>query len=420
MVNKLYLIVVICCFNLAAKAQSATTYSDNLKNLYAIIQKLPSYKSQIKGEQEVSFTKLYNHLLIEKPANEFDHYYKLSQLMIPLRDNHLFFSQVPPVKLENKQFADSAFVKQDRESAAFKSFPKVEVNLAMLEKKLASKPKDGVEGIYFYNGDEMKMGLYRTVRKDSLVGVILSTKHPNWQTGQVAMVLKEFEPNRFRAHFARIYQKTFGLLRNEKFMHGMLTETRWKKDPKAVDHVNIGSNILTFQFKTIDKHIRYMRLGSFSSTEANLQISQKFFDTIKDSLTTRNLIVDLRNNGGGGYKSSDKFMKLLRQYASDGGHIYVLINNRTFSNAEQFAVRIKKSDNVTMLGETTNGTLAYGNNEGTVETLPGNRFSLYITDMPDSGHYLQFEDVGFPPDIKLDPAKDWIKQTVQVIKSRQQ
>jgi hypothetical protein len=403
-----------------AKAQSATAYRDDLKNLYAIIQKLPSYKSQIKGEQEISFTKLYNHLLTEKPANDFDHYYKLAQLMIPIKDNHLFFSQVPPVKLENKQFADSAFVQQYRESVAFKSFPKVKVNLTMLEKKLAKKPKDGVEGIYFYNGDAMKMGLYRTARKDSLVGVVLSTKFSNWQTGQIAMVLKEFEPNRFRAHFASIDQKTFGLLRNEKFMHGMLTETRWKKDPKAIDHVNIAGNMLTFQFKTIDKDTRYMRLGSFSSTEANLPISQKFFDSIKDSLTAKNLLIDLRNNGGGGYKSSDKFMKLLRQFSADGSHIFVLMNNRTMSNAEQFAVRIRKSDNVMMLGETTNGTLAYGNNEGTVETLPGSRFSLYITDMPDSGRYLQFEDVGVLPDVKLDPDKDWISQAVKVIKGKEQ
>ena len=417
--NKLYLTLVFLCLAITAKPQSISEYNTDLTNLHNLLMEMPSYKAQIKGENAVSFNKLYEHLLTEKPVSQFDHFYKLAQLMIPIKDNHLHFSQVPPVQFDNAQLADSNFVKAYRNSDAFKNFPNLQIDLVALEKRLLKKRNDEVEGIYYLGGDAMKMALYRTAKKDSLVGVILSTQNPNWRAGQIALVLKEFQPNRFRAYTARLDLKIFGLLRVEKFMHRMLTETGWRKRTNLTDHSQISSNELTFQFKTINSNIKYLRLGSFSSNDKQLEISQKFYDGMKDSVTAPNLIVDLRNNGGGGYKSSDKFINLLRKYASDGGHIYAIINNRTYSNAEMFIVRLKASDNVMVYGEPSNGTLSYGNNNGTIKVLPGSRFRLYITDMRDMANFVRFEDIGFAPDVLLDPAKDWVQQVIQIIKATQ-
>jgi len=381
---------------LAVNAQSPEYLSD-LDNLYASVKKLPSYKAQIiKEEKTDEYQKLLNHLKTGQPANSFEHFYKLAQLIVPLKDNHLYLSEI----------------------SAEQNFPFVNIDLAKLEKKLKDKKPDDVEGIYYYNSPAMKLGLYRTAKKDSLIGVVLATQYPNWRAGQIAFVLKEYAPNRFRNYFAAINEKTIGLLRNEKFMHGTLTETRWKKFPGATNHVNIGRDVPTYQFKTLSPDIQYLRLGSFASNDNALVISQKFFDTYKDSITAKNLIVDLRNNGGGGYKSSEKFMKLLQDYATNRGRIYVMVNNRTVSNAEQFTVRIKKSDNVTLLGETTNGMIAYGNNNGVSDTLPGKRVRLYITDMPDYGNYVRYEDIGITPDVFLKPEEDWVGQVVAIIKKK--
>ncbi|MBK0379452.1 S41 family peptidase [Mucilaginibacter segetis] len=410
-------ITILLCFTaLGLSAQPNKSYTSTIDTLFAIIKKLPSYKAQIKGEEIQRYQDLVNQLKQERPLNHWDEFFTLSKLFIPLKDNHLFFSEMPRITNLEK-FSDPAFVKQYKASEAFKNLPKADTNLALLENTLARKNMDSVEGIYYFHNDKIKMGLFRTAKRDSLVGVVLESKLPYWEPGHIVLVLKEFKLNHFRAYFGSQEYQYFGLLRNDKFMHGSLTETHWKKRTGKPDYVNIASDVPRYQFKTLSDKIQYLRLGSFSSDEDDLEVTAAFFDRVKDSITSKMLIVDLRNNGGGGYKAAAQFMKLLQDYAQSGNKIYVLINNRTFSYAEQFSIRLRKSDNVIMLGETTNGTLAYGNNDGTREFIPGSEYMVYITNMYDYGNYVKYEDSGFPTDVNLDPASNWIAQTMNYIKA---
>jgi hypothetical protein len=401
-----------------AEAQTNTGYTTDVKDLYGSIQKLSSYKAQITGDKEAEYRRLYEHLLNERPVNDFDHFYKLAQLVVPLRDNHVYFSEVAAVELDMARFRDSAFTKQYRSSATFLNFPSVNTDLKVLEEKLNIKPQNSIEGIYYYGKKYMTVGVCRTAKKDSLIGVVLHTQFPNWRVGQIAFILKEYQHNRFRFYGSSLDTKIFYLLRNEKLMRGMLTESKWTKFPDKLDHVNIAYTEPTYQFKTLPGNIKYLRLGSFASNNEQVAISQKFFESMKDSLTSKQVIVDLRNNGGGGYKNSAKFINLLQHYALNGGKSYVIINNRTVSDAEQFTVRFKGSDGVITLGENTNGMIAYGNNTGRSDTLSSKKYRLYITDMRDQRNYVQYEDIGIAPDVYLDPDKDWIEQVLAYIKNQ--
>lgn len=407
------LLAIMCCSH-----SRAQTVDPDAEKLYALVKNLPSFKDQIKGDKEQQFNKVYEQVLKDLPSarDEFSHLYTLSQLVLQLNDNHLYFYRVPPFNITRQSYTDSTFMAKYRSSDAFTKHLTTMLNVDSLYKAKRKAPADSVEGIYYINKD-LTMALYRTAKRDSLIGVITNSRLPTWSRGQIAMILKEYTPNRFRAYRYDSFQRYWGLIANEKFMHNMLTESRWKKFPDQADYVNIAPAEPLFQFRSINKTIQYLRSGSFATGTSNLVTSQQFYNRIKDSLTAPTMIVDLRNNGGGGFKASAVFLALLKDYATKG-RIMALINNRTYSNAEQFALRLKPVENVTLLGETTNGTLTYGNNTGITETLPSGIFKLYVTDMADYGNYLPYENLGIKPSVFLKADSDWVIQTQKYIESK--
>ena len=187
------------------------------------------------------------------------------------------------------------------------------------------------------------------------------------------------------------------------------------KATNSVDYVNIKRNVPVYVFTRINDRVNYLRLGDFSASTKTLAESNLFYNRIKDSLNTANLIVDLRNNGGGGFKNSKKFLKLLQKYK---GNKYVLINNRTFSNAEEFVVELQKEKNVLTLGQQTNGTLTYGSNYGKHTPIGEGRYRIYMTDMKDKGGYLTYEEVGIAPQVLLENDADWIEKVVSLIEDK--
>jgi C-terminal processing protease CtpA/Prc len=228
----------------------------------------------------------------------------------------------------------------------------------------------------------------------------------------VVAFLKETEPN----HFDFISNRNGAIytFRNLVYINKRLSSTPYKKY-EGKDFVSIPSSEEKYQFRRLNQKTDYLRLGTFSSNNKKIAIATSFYESIKDSLTAKNVIVDLRDNTGGGFKTSQQFIKLLKKHM---GNIHILVNNFTVSNAEQFVNELKDKSNVTTYGETTRGTLCYGNNRGTSYTLPSNRFVFYPTDMKARKKDLPFESIGSAPDVELNPfSGDWIKQTLDLIKT---
>lgn len=125
---------------------------------------------------------------------------------------------------------------------------------------------------------------------------------------------------------------------------------------------------------------------------------------------SKNLIIDVRNNAGGGLDYADEMLKYLLkkkyqryQISSDssikakkkrlvanqfyeptneylfGGNIYVLTNEGTFSTAVYLAAHLKNQENVVLIG-TTCGGAADGSSAGefTSFTLPNTRFTVSL------------------------------------------
>ena len=410
-----------------AQAQSASAYINDIDKLYATIKKLPSYKDQIKDDRKIEFEKRYNELRQDTSNLKSDDvvFSRMTRLLFPLKDNHIGYHQSLSLYPNKSNLADGDFIKKYKASDAFINYQRTNLNVDSLRQALTIKLKDDVEGIYYYE-NYLTVGLFRTAKKDSLIGVVLTTSMPTWEKGQIAMRMYEYGPNKFRAIYSHPLYKMLIYYANEKFarqsllnsyFYSSVSEMVYSKNPWEINHVDIPTTDPPFQFKTINKNIQYIHLGNFSSYPAEMVKSEDFYNQIRDSLKAPNLIVDMRNNTGGGEKVSGKFLKLLKKYA-DKGSMYIVINNGTISQGERFVLSLKKLKNITVLGETTQGKIAYGSNSDKTITLPSGKSAIYITDMKDPDNYLDYEDIGINPDVYLATYKDWVPQVVELINKK--
>lgn len=366
------------------KAQEEKNIAD-LDFLYKSIQQLPSYKDQLKNDK--SYDQLYQRLRIElNIVDDFEVYQKLLELIYPIRDNHLGLYRRP----------DSLYKFQ---------YLKPAIDLVELEKKYSNSPKESIEGIYHSYDGKYKYVMYP---KDSLYYLQSLT------TGYIDAILKPIFTNRFDVIKFLPGKAPYVLYRNVGFSYGALNGLPYRKaNAKSYAGLLVGDS--KFEYKLIEENIGYLRLSTFSSNDIDIKKATDFFNDVKSSITTKNLIVDVRNNGGGGYKTSRQFISFLNNFQ---GKVYILQNGSTVSNAEQFIINLKEKAPVKTLGETTKGTITYGSNYGKTLNLPSNRFSFYPTDMSGLKKELAFESIGIKPDITLNPfTEDWILQTINYIKA---
>lgn len=415
---RIVLVLVFFLFAIASNGQT-NTYLADLAALKSILQKTPSYKSQIKGDKQAFYKALYERLCSDTTGNSncFKYFYNLSQLIFPLKDNHLGFYQIADYdNFKNKERIDSLIATKE-----FLNYPTYKINIDSLRNELAKKPADSVEGIYHY-GKFYSVGLFKRSDKE-YVGVIVDSDVIWWRKGQVAVHLYEYAPNLFKAIYGHPLFKNFILQTNEKYRNRSLVNSYfyssysqdiYSKQLRPVDYVNLSKNASKFELKSINDDLQYLRLRSFQRDNATIQQSNNFYDSIKNRLTAKSLVLDLRNNEGGAARETRKYFKLLKKFTRNG-HLYLLLNNETLSQAEIFTLQLKKLKNVTTVGQTTKGMLTYGSNYGKRERLPSGRFEIYPTDMNGNANLLQYENYGINPDIILRDDKDWIEQVVEII-----
>lgn len=406
---KLLKLLLVTFFFVSSQAQTSNTYLTDLTELKNILQKTPSYKDQIKGKTLKEYKSLFENLLNDtvKTVSDYKYFYSLAQLFFPIRDNHLTFYQIANFPSDS-------------------DFPIFKRNLDSLKSVLTTRPLDSLEGIYHYD-KYYSVGLFK-VSKAEYVGVVLDTEISNWKKGQIAIHLYEFLPNYFKAIYAHPKFKNYILHPIERFSHHSLvnsyfyssfSEKTYSKIKNDKDFINLPKNNADFIFKNIETDVQYLHVKHFSAEGVKMKKSQEFYDSIKNLLTEPNLILDLRNNDGGANKVSKKFLKLIKRYTKNG-QVYVLINNGTLSQGEIFTLQLKQFKNVKTLGQTTKGMLTYGSNYGKREKLPSQSFEVYITDMKGRGakKLLPYENIGVSPDIILTDTRDWIEQTIDIIRKK--
>lgn len=380
--RKYILIATLFLFAIKVDAQQAQNIAD-LDFLYQAIQQTPSYKNQLKGDKK--YQELYESMKSNfNDQNEFDVYRKLYRLIAPIKDNHFGFYKIADTTLKPNLL-------------------KLDINVDSLKNSLKDNSITNIEGIYksgdqqvaiFSKNEEEKYVFH--LESKTVVGFLIKTPH------QSLDYISLQNSNR-----------GFVLLRNLKFTNGNFRMLNLYRTEKPIfNNLEVGKD--NFEFKHLAGGVDYLRLSSFYSSNANIAIATKFFVSVKDSINAPKLIVDVRNNSGGGFRTSQQFINFLSRYK---GKIYLLQNEKTASNAEKFIVRLIGKENVLTLGETTLGTLTYGSNYGKTLSLPNHKFYFYPTDSSDKIDF-KYENVGIVPQVILNPfTEDWIAQTLKYIKA---
>ncbi|GHB67855.1 hypothetical protein GCM10007390_21470 [Persicitalea jodogahamensis] len=354
---------------------------------------VPSYKSQVKddGVSEA----LLNALKVEikdDPRAEINCLYYVQKYLTIVRDKHLSASaRSATVDFQQYDYRITDDLTTVLNKAAGKSDSLTGIYNLDDVYRVAVVPDDQVEGRY--------------------LGVVLESTNRNWQPKMIKFVLTRtpdgYDGLFYGGAFVPDYQRI-------QPREGRLYPERWIKTDAATDYA-FNPYLMDedlFQYRMLDGGTHYVRLGSFSGQNKNYAMASKLREEMESKIQVGNVIVDLRNNGGGGSRTSDLFLDFLKKNKKNL-RVFVLQNYFCGSDCEQFLVKLKSQQSVTAFGENTHGAIAYGfgNRSTRQETTPCYKFTLNLTEKKYE-KYLDYEEVGIAPDQYLHTRSDWIEQVL--------
>lgn len=406
--KQLFTFFIILISSLSFGQNSKSLFLQDLDFVYENLKKTASYKTQKNNHENVD--KKYNELKTQYQNTElgtFESFIKLYELVDEIVDYHNEIYGNSETFTYN-DIKDEAFLNKIKASSDYSFYPKSKMNLDSLETELSKRKTDDYEGIYYYK-NYFKIAIVK--KSDSLLeGIVLETKIPSWQRGETILYLQHKLDNRFRIFGGQFIDKKL-FSSNDRFVGGEFKVANWQKTVSDNNFYNANFPKETYVEKVINENYSYIKLGSFNSSNDGIVKATDFCNKIKKHLNAKNLIVDLRNNYGGGDKTSSQFYKLLKTF---NGKIYLLTNFNTVSNAEQFTLKMKNLKNVTILGDNTRGMLTYGRNYPEDKETPSKKYRIYFSDLKDNWkQYLKYEGIGIKPDVYLNAKKDWIEQTIE-------
>ena len=159
------------------------------------------------------------------------------------------------------------------------------------------------------------------------------------------------------------------------------------------------------EYKDLENSTGYIKIPSF-----NYRLWKEldnFYDNIIPIIKTKQrIIIDIRNNGGGGERMYNRLIKILKSN-SKKVKIAVVFNKNCASACEEVALILTESKNIKTFGENTNGQFAYGFVKG-YKTL--NCGFTFITTTKKYSDRLKYEFIGIQPEFILEKEKesDWI------------
>ena len=412
--NTTILIVLCLLFTNFSFSQddSNSIFLKDLDFVYSSLKNSTSYKTQKSTHNDVETKYIELRTSVTNQAlTPIAQYIKLYELVDQVNDLHNEISG----NIESFTYDDLVnpeIFEKLKKNRDYNIFPRSKLDLDSLETELSKRKFDDQEGIYHYQ-KYFKIAIVK--QGNRLEGIVLNSKIPSWERGETILYLLPKGNNSFRIITGQFIDKQL-ISTTDYFSNGAFLAMSWKKDT-AVEAFSIASFPKEkFVFKNLESKINYIKIGSFYSSNDGIKEGTEFYNSIPKLQKGDNLIVDLRNNSGGGDKVSDMFYKLLKKHK---GQIFILMNFATTSNAEQFIIKLKEKHDVTLLGQRTKGIATYGHNYSDDQAVPSGNFRIYFSDMKDNWRrYLPYELIGVNPNLDLLSDRDWIVQTIDIISKR--
>lgn len=388
-------------------------------------------------------------------------YFIINQWMSYFNDNHLQSA----INMEAIEKIDPLKLQSD--------FPieKIDVSDKLLKKIEKAK---GIEGVYSKKGESFSIALFEN--KNSFrdyVAVVIKSTDSTFENGSVLAELKEKSANEYFLLYNSAHMLAFATI---KPTNGELISGFVKNGKEIVDNENYN-----FEAKFLNENTLYFNIPSFS-WEAKPMVDSLFAAQKENLSKSANLIIDLRNNGGGSddvygvispylytqpikgigvdiWATPDniKGWELVLEYPdipAESRHeiqnlidkmklqinqnvniaedvidssftqllfpknVVILINERCASTTEQFLLEARQSKKVTLMGQNTQGTLDYSN--------------LRESDFCEMPYLLYapttrsrridigegIDGIGIKPSIYLTDKQDWIEEALKFLDNK--
>ncbi|MBF0694199.1 MAG: hypothetical protein IR153_03980 [Flavobacterium sp.] len=179
-------------------------------------------------------------------------------------------------------------------------------------------------------------------------------------------------------------------------------------DPRLVDETKHENNLLTNrlpEYQNLSPTTAYIKVPSFDYRLWK-QLDQ-FYDSITPILKSKKaIILDIRNNSGGGERMYNQLVKILKTKAKTS-KIGVIFNKNCASACEEVALIATNSKHIQTFGENTNGQFAYGFIKSYRTPECGFKFIITTKKYPKRQ---QYEFIGVAPEVALDKNSEsqWI------------
>ncbi|SDQ66943.1 S41 family peptidase [Flagellimonas zhangzhouensis] len=359
---------------------------DELENVAKLITNAESFKVQIKKTgKEADFKAWKTKIATEIENDPLKNYFCVGYL---------------------QKFA--SFIK-DRHNEIYLVPDEVSKSIPKYQKSFDTRfvQNDGVSGIYHMGSDK----IYVNKETDGVwYGITLASNSENWTKGTIRLKIQQTSEGNYELF--EFYQN--GMLfyqDNVKIQNGRIHGTFWNTANQYFFNKNHKNN---FNYVSLSPSFDYIGIKTLRRTRNLMKEAENFYDTNLPKLTHKNLIIDLRNNGGGATKQADELLKSLKKNKNIE-KIYVLINFKTGSSAELTALALKKDPRTIIAGENSRGMLAYGygNKSYSAETdCAGVQLSLSTEQAGEN--FDTYEIKGITPDIALDNQSDWVEQVMRL------
>jgi len=277
--------------------------------------------------------------------------------------------------------------------------------LDSLKAILATKEVADIEGIYV-KAHNLTIGVFGNKKSKHYQGIVLDSNNKVWNEGEIIYNMVPYGNNYLLNIGGDIFSKRL-ISYTERIENGVFLTMGFQKDTSKNNFSRSLYADSLYVRKEISPEITYLKIGSFNSWYPTLSDAEAFYQSLENTLSKNCLIIDLRDNGGGGDRNSDILWKIIRKYVQNN-KVFVITNHRTASNAEQFAYKLSQFKNCTTFGHRTNGTAAYEILDSTYE-LPCDNFVVVLTSKKHS-KYLEIESEGLAPDVKFSMDSEWIDQ----------
>jgi len=393
--------------------------------------------------------------------NKMQCYFVINQWMSYFNDNHLYTG----LKTEAIEKIQSQKLQTD--------FPieKIAVSETLIKKLESAK---GIEGIYTKKGEGFSIAVLKNKNPfRDYVAVVIKSSDSKFENGSVLAELKEKSAKEYFLLYNSSHMLAFATIKPKE---GELISGYVKNGREIVNKTNYN-----FEAKPLNESTIYFNIPSFS-WESKPTIDSLFASNKFNLSKSSNLILDLRNNGGGSdnvysiispylytqpikgigvdmYASNDniKGWELILQdpnmpveskpeiqkmidkmklqvnqnvnIVEDGidssytpllfpKNVVILINEGCASSTEQFLLEAIQSKKVTLLGQNTSGTLDYSNVRESDFCDMPYRLWSPTTRSRRIDIGAGIDGIGIKPNIYLTENQDWIEGALNFLNAK--